>query len=56
MHPDLKQELAEAGEDLRASHDDEVIEDVIADIEDLDDDSSEVTGKILREMTEIEAE
>jgi hypothetical protein len=50
MDDNLKSELRKAGTELRANHDDAVIADVIGEVEQLDDESSEMTAEILRTM------
>jgi hypothetical protein len=54
MHPRLQEKLREAGDKLRASHDDAIIADVIGEVEELEDDSAAETAEILRFMVEEE--
>jgi hypothetical protein len=51
MEDHIEEQLREAGDELRARHDDAVIADVIGDVEALDDESSDETAEILRLMT-----
>jgi len=50
MNEELIAKLEEAGEDLRASHDDAIIADVIGEVEESDADSAAVTAELLRTM------
>lgn len=54
MDSELKSELREKGENLRARHDDAVIADVIGEVESLDTENAEITGNILRVMADFE--
>lgn len=49
--PTLVEELKEAGDELRAKHDDEVIDDVIESVEQLESEDADVTAELLRTMT-----
>jgi len=48
----LKAELERKGRELRASHDDAVIADVIGEIEQMEGENAEITAKILRTMVQ----
>lgn len=50
MDPRLAEKLDEAGDNLRASHDDAIIADVIGEVERLDDPSAAQTAELLRFM------
>lgn len=50
MEKSIENQLREKGAELRANHDDEIIDDVIAEIEGLESESSDVTAEILRTM------
>jgi hypothetical protein len=54
MDEQLEEMLREAGDELRASHDDAVIADVIGEVEALEEDSADKTGEILRLMTGVD--
>ena len=54
MEPEMENQLREAGEELRARHDDAVIADVIGEVEALDDESSEQTAELLKTMVDID--
>jgi hypothetical protein len=50
MEPELEERLREAGKELTEEHDEAVIADVIGEVEQLDDESSEQTANLLRTM------
>jgi hypothetical protein len=50
MHPRLQEKLREAGDDLRASHEDAIIADIIGEVEELDEPSAAETADLLRFM------
>lgn len=54
MHPRIEELLREAGEDLRASHDEEIIREVLADVEQLEGENADLSADILRLMSGIE--
>jgi hypothetical protein len=56
VHPELKQQLEDAGRELRARHDDAVIADVIGEVEQLDSDSAALTADLLRTMAQTDEE
>jgi hypothetical protein len=47
----LTEELQNAGDELRENHGDEVIADVIEEVEQLESEDSDVTARLLKEMT-----
>lgn len=54
MDSELEAELREAGDELTEKHDEAVIADVIGEVEDLDDETSEQTAELLRTMVGID--
>lgn len=50
MDETIAEQLRKAGDELRASHDDAVIADVIGEVEALDDPESDETAELLRFM------
>jgi len=46
--------LREAGEDLRASHDEEIIREVLGDVEQLEGENADLSADILRLMSGME--
>jgi hypothetical protein len=54
MDEQLDKMLREAGEELRARHDDAIIADVIGEVEAINADSAKETGEILRKMVGFE--
>lgn len=53
MEDEIQKQLRDKGADLREQHGDDVIRDVIREVEELEDEDSEVTAELLREMTGI---
>jgi len=54
MDPELESRLREAGDELTEDHDEAVIADVIGEVEQLDDPSSDTTAELLRTMVGIQ--
>ena len=54
MDPEIESRLREAGEKLTEEHDEAVIADVIADVEELDEPTSDTTAELLRTMVSIQ--
>lgn len=50
MEDELQRKLEKRGDELRASHDDAIIADVIGEVENLDTDSASETADLLRTM------